>query len=449
MTMFSGSSNYTKPIFVKFVGANLSCSLFLFLFIASLMLSCSAPVRRAAVPLELQDQANVQGMPDVRYWVGDDPADFVRDGIESVHREQAFLAKSGHKGPLPVAEFLAISGGGDNGAFGAGLLVGWTAAGNRPQFKGVTGISTGALIAPFAFLGPAYDQQLKEVYTNISSKDILKKRNVLSAIFKDAMADNTPLFDFMKKYINQEMLAAIAAEHEKGRLLLVGTTDLDARRGVIWNMGKIAASGHPDALELFQRILLASSAIPGVFPPTLIDVEAGGKQYQEMHVDGGAIAQVFLYPPSLEVKKVSLEEKVSRERRLYIIRNARLDPDWAQVERRTMSIAGRAITSLIQTQGIGDLYRIYLTSKRDGIDFNLAFIPKTFNAPHKEDFDREYMGKLFDFGYELAAKGYPWAKFPPGYAETYEEQIMKIDNLNKNLFFLIGAKSRVMENRRN
>jgi predicted acylesterase/phospholipase RssA len=359
-------------------------------------------------------------MPEVRYWTGDSVA-FLRDGIESFRREQAFLAKSGHKGPLPIAEFLAISGGGDNGAFGAGLLVGWTEAGNRPQFKAVTGISTGALIAPFAFLGPAYDQQLKEVYTKISSKDILKKRNILSAILKDAMADNSPLFDTMKKYINQEMLTAIAAEHEKGRMLLIGTTDLDARRGVIWNMGKIAAGGHPNALELFQRILLASSAIPGVFPPTLIDVEAGGKTYQEMHVDGGAIAQVFVYPSSLELKKLSLAKGVSRERRLYVIRNARLDPDWAQVERRTMSIAGRAITSLIQTQGIGDLYQIYLVTLRDGVDFNLAFIPESFKVPHKEDFDPEYMRPLFELGYELAVKGYSWEKVPPGYAETGKE----------------------------
>jgi predicted acylesterase/phospholipase RssA len=410
---------HIKPIFTRLSGYNLLVFLFLSFILTLLTQACSAPKRLEAVPSELQDQANIIGMPDVRYWSGDSE-EFLRDGIESFRREQAFLVKSGHKGPLPVAEFLAISGGGDNGAFGAGLLVGWTAAGNRPEFKAVTGISTGALIAPFAFLGPAYDQQLKEVYTNVSSKDILKKRNILSAVFKDAMADNTPLFDTMKKYINQEMLKAIAVEYEKGRMLLIGTTDLDARRGVIWNMGKIAASGHPDALELFQRILLASSAIPGVFPPTLIEVEVGGKTYQEMHVDGGAIAQVFVYPSSLEMKKLSLARGVSRERRLYVIRNARLDPDWAQVERRTMSIAGRAITSLIQTQGIGDLYQIYLVTQRDGVDFNLAFIPESFNVPHKEDFSPEYMRPLFELGYELAVNGYPWAKVPPGYAETKE-----------------------------
>jgi hypothetical protein len=393
------------------------------LSVAVVLLSfgCASPKRLSAVPPNLQDGAKIEGMPDVRYWAADS-VDFFHDGLGSFQREMEFLAKSEHKGPLPPAEFLAISGGGDKGAFGAGLLVGWTATGNRPEFKAVTGISTGALIAPFAFLGPDYDDVLKEVYTEISPKDVLKRRNLILAIFQDAMADNSPLFATIQKYINQETLTAIKREHEKGRMLLIGTTDLDARQGVIWNIGKIAESGHPKALELFQRILLASSAIPGVFPPTLIDVEAGGNKYQELHVDGGAIAQVFIYPSSLQLKKLSKERGVSRERRLYVIRNARLDPDWAQVERRTMSIAGRAISSLIQTQGIGDLYKIYLVTKRDGVDFNLAYIPETFNAPHKQDFDTEYMSKLFDVGYKLAVNGYPWDKTPPGYLETESVQ---------------------------
>jgi len=418
-----GLTNSIKQALIKVFIYNLFSFSFLLLILSLVGLGCSAPKRLEAVPSELQDKANIPGMPDVRYWADGDPSDFFRDGVESFYREQAFLAKSGHRGPLPVAEFLAISGGGDNGAFGAGLLVGWTAAGNRPQFKAVTGISTGALIAPFAFLGPAYDDQLKEVYTNISPKDVLKKRSIFSAVFGDAMADNAPLFNLMKKYVNQDMLSAIAAEHEKGRLLLVATTDLDARRSVIWNMGKIAASGHPNALELFQRILLASAAIPAVFPPTLIDVEANGKSYQEMHVDGGAMAQVFMYPPSLGVKMRALAKAkgITRERRLYMIRNARLDPDWAQTERQTLSIAGRAISSLIQSQGIGDLYVIYLTAERDGIDYNLAYIPESFKALHKEDFDTEYMRQLFDLGYELAVNGYPWVKYPPGYLETEKE----------------------------
>jgi hypothetical protein len=133
-----------------------------------------------------------------------------------------------------------------------------------------------------------------------------------------------------------------------------------------------------------------------------------------MHVDGGAMAQVFVYPPSVKVADLSKQTGIVRDRHLYVIRNARLDPDWAEVERRTLSIAGRAIASLIQTQGVGDLYKIYSEAQRDGIDYNLAYIPKTFNAPHKEDFDAEYMGRLFQTGYDLAARGYRWEKAPPG-----------------------------------
>jgi hypothetical protein len=343
------------------------------------------------------------------------------DGVESVGREVAVLRASGHQGPLATANFLAISGGGEDGAFGAGLLVGWTAAGTRPEFKVVTGVSTGALTAPFAFLGPRYDDQLREVYTAISAEDVLEQRWLLAALFDDAMADNAPLRGLVRRLINQQMLEAIAVEHAKGRILLVGTTDLDARRGVIWNVGKIAASGHPKALELLQNILVASAAIPGAFPPTMIDVEIDGKRYQEMHVDGGTTAQVFMYPPSLNVRATGFQ----RERRVYIIRNARLDPDWSQVGRQTLSIAGRAITSLIQTQGVGDLYRIYTTAERDDVDFNLAFIPDTFTTQLKAPFDREYMKALFDVGYELAVKGYSWAKTPPGFSTSAPQSSVK------------------------
>ncbi len=381
----------------------------------SLTLSgCSLPVRQNAVPQAWSEKAEVVGLPGVRYVVRAEMPGFIRDAKESYYREQAYLAQQGQTGTLPPANFLALSGGGDNGAFGSGLLSGWTAAGNRPEFKAVTGISTGALIAPFAFLGPKYDAPLKEVFTGSTPKDILEARSLLAVAFEDAMADNAPLERLLKKYVTEDMLKEIAQEDAKGRLLLIATTNLDANQAVIWNMGKIAASGHPQALELFRKIMLASAAIPGTFPPVMIDAEANGQRYQEMHVDGGATAQVFLYPPALRVAQISKQRGVVRERRLYLIRNARLDPDWAEVERRTLNIAGRAINSLIQSQGVGDLYRIYAETQRDGFDFNLAYIPKSFNAPHKEEFDTEYMRKLFQTGYDLAVKGYRWDKTPPG-----------------------------------
>lgn len=376
---------------------------------------CATLLRSPAVPNEDYSQAIVPGMPEVRYFIDEDPSLFIEHGFQSIQREKGYLESQGGDGTLPPAVFLAVSGGGDNGAFGAGLLLGWTQAGSRPQFKAVTGISTGALIAPFAFLGPAYDQKLREVYTETGPEDIQNPRGLIDIIFGESAADNAPLRELVRRYADAEMLRAIGAEYDKGRLLLVATTNLDAQRPVVWNIGEIAKSGGPDALALFQNVLVASAAIPGAFPPVMLDVEVEGEPYQEMHVDGGAISQVFIYPPSVNLEETSEERGIERERILYVIRNARLDPEWAEVERRTLNIAGRAIATLIQTQGIGDLYQIYLSAERDNIDYNLAFIPPTFEAEHREEFDTAYMRQLFAVGFQMAAEGYPWEKYPPGY----------------------------------
>jgi predicted acylesterase/phospholipase RssA len=322
---------------------------------------------------------------------------------------RALRAKGMADADLPPVKYLAISGGGPDGAYGAGLLCGWTERGDRPVFKVVTGISTGALTAPFAYLGPEYDYVLREVYTKTRTKDILRPRNLLKGFYGDAMADTAPLWELLEKHVDQKILEAIAAEYAKGRLLLIGTTNLDSRRGVIWNIGAIATSGEPGALDLLRSILIASAAIPGAFPPVMIDVEAGGEKYQELHVDGGATAQVFLYPPSAHF--------YHRDRGFFIIRNSRLDADWAEVRRRTMSIAGRAISSLIQTQGIGDLYKLWVVAKRDGVDFNLAYIPADFKTRPTEEFDPVYMQQLFERGRQMSIAGYPWEKLPPGYTE--------------------------------
>jgi len=399
-------------------------------FAALLVQGCATATRHKAVPQSLQTAATVSGFPyGIRYF----PRDaarlevFKKDFVESWAREKAYLSSQGYTGPMPPAAYLAISGGGDNGAFGAGLLGGWTKAGTRPTFKLVTGISTGALIAPFAFLGSEYDAQLKAMYTAVSMKDIAASRWVLSVLYGDAMADTTPLWNLLKKSITQQMLDAIAAEHEKGRILLVGTTNLDARRAVVWNITKIAATRRPGALELVQKILLASAAIPGTFPPVMIDVEAGGKSYDEMHVDGGTAAQVFVYPVGMRLGDLAEEHGAMRERTLYVIRNARLDPEWAEVDRRTLPIALRAISCLIQYQGIGDLYRIYSVTQRDGVAFNLAYIPATFRTPHTADFDPAYMGQLFDFGFAMAEKGVDWAKEPPILVSVGEDEPATIE----------------------
>lgn len=407
------------------------CIMTVQLLIAAALLNygcVSAPARLDAVPAASTAKAEIPGMPGVRFVAGGDMTEYLQRAIELTQREKAYRESQGYTGPLPPANFLAISGGGDNGAFTAGLLNGWTVSGERPEFKLVTGISTGALIAPFAFLGPKYDATLKEVYTTISPKDVIKERSLLEGVFSDAMADNAPLRALTRKSITEDFLKEVAAEYARGRALMIATADMDARRPILWDMGKIASYGGPKARDLFVNLMIASASIPAGFPPVMVDVEVDGKPYQEMHVDGGIMAQVFAYPAGITAQDMLAATGESRDRVLYVVRNARLDPDWAQVERQTMSIAGRAVASLIQSQGVGDLYRIYSTAERDGVDFNLAFIPATFNAPHPEEFDNAYMRALYDLGYDMASKGYPWSKVPPGFRDNSGPVLIKGSN---------------------
>jgi predicted acylesterase/phospholipase RssA len=387
-----------------------------------LALAACSNRRMPAVPQPMVSRAQPQ-IDNVRFNYDLDYDKFEAEWIESNRREIDNLRSTGYKDDsLPPAVYLSISGGGANGAFGAGLLTGWTGAG-RPVFKSVTGTSTGALIAPFAFLGPKYDSALRQLYTTTTDKDIYDKRWLIKGAMSDALADTLPLQKLEERYLTPEFLAEIAAEYAKGRLLLVGTTNLDTQSSVIWNMTAIAASKDPNAIVLFRKIILASAAIPGAFPPVMIDVTVDGKKYQEMHVDGGASAQVFVYPARFHLAEASGATAVVRQRTLYIIRNDRLDPDWASVAPRTLTIASEAISSLIHHEGNGDLYRMYLTAQRDHLDYRLAFIPADFNAVSKSEFDTVYMNQLFTRGQEMAAKGYPWQNYPPGYApDPHEEQ---------------------------
>ncbi|UCG15036.1 MAG: patatin-like phospholipase family protein [Deltaproteobacteria bacterium] len=372
---------------------------------------CATIPKRNPVPETQSQIAQIPGIPMARVWGDEIPPDLDK---------RLALLKAQMQANNPEAlyqphNYLAISGGGSNGAFGAGLLVGWTEAGGRPEFFFVTGISTGALIAPFAFLGPAYDMQLEDVYTTVSTEELIKVRRPLQIITGDAAAGTEPMKELLARYYTQQMLADIATEHEKGRRLFVGTTNLDAERPVVWNIGAIAVSGDPKALELVHKVLLASASIPAAFPPVYIEVEANGQRYDEIHVDGGTATQVFLFPGSVDWRGAAENVEVKGKLRVYVIRNAFLEPQWKAVNPpKLLPIAMRSISSLIRAQGIGDLYRIYLRAQRAGIDYNLAYMPATFTEKPKEQFDPEYMQKLFDLGYGLAKNGYPWEKVPPG-----------------------------------
>ena len=379
------------------------------------MSGCSFPERGTPVPKAETARALPLGIPNARFFADGDPKPMIEEGMRALEREEAALRAVGNARPgqggvkLPPVNYLAVSGGGDNGAFGAGLMNGWTETGTRSEFKMVTGVSTGALIAPFAFLGPDYDATLREVYTTMTPEKVYRARGFSAALYDDAMADTTPLSQVIAGYADQKMFDAIAREYQKGRLLMIGTTDLDAQRPVIWNIGALAASGHPGALDLFRKILRASAAIPGAFQPVLIDVEIDGRRYQEMHVDGGAIAQLFLYPASIDLSKSG----VRRVRHAYIIRNAPLDPDYSASERRTISIAGRAINTMLAASGQNDVLRTYFVTQRDGVDYNLAYIGTDFKAPKTGEFDQIYMNALYQYGYQQAKGGRAWHKTPP------------------------------------
>jgi predicted acylesterase/phospholipase RssA len=279
----------------------------------------------------------------------------------------------------------------------------------------VTGISTGALTAPFAFLGPDYDDVLEKVYTATSTKDILKKRNILFTLFSDSMYDTKPLKALIAKYFTADVIGAIATEHQSGRRLYVGTVNLDASRSVIWNIGAIASSNYPHKLELIHNILRASAAIPIAFPPVGIRVENNGRQYEELHIDGGTGSQVFVYPATVDFREIKKKLRVQGTPNVYVIRNSFLESHHRGIKRNILPIAFRSIESLIRTQGIGDLYQIHALCERDGNDFNLAYIPAEFNEVPSEMFDQVYMGKLYNLGYRMASKGYPWDKAPPDF----------------------------------
>jgi predicted acylesterase/phospholipase RssA len=230
------------------------------------MAGCAIPTRGPAVPSSDTTRALPLGIANARFFADDDPAPMIAEAARARERERASLRAAGRSTDrMPPAFFLAVSGGADNGAFGAGLINGWTTTGTRPSFNIVTGVSTGALIAPFAFLGPDHDAALHDVYTTMSADRVFLRRRLTAALFSDAMADASPLAETISRYADQAMLDAIAREYQDGRLLLIATTDLDAQRPVIWNIGTIAASRHPKSLELFRKILLASASIPGAF----------------------------------------------------------------------------------------------------------------------------------------------------------------------------------------
>lgn len=395
-----------------------SFSLGIALLLAVLLAACSTAPRKEALTSTQLQTATINGFPDIRY------VPSTKLGTNAFLEELKIVIPKRGTDPTRVSNYLSLSGGGDNGAFGAGLLIGWTKQGSRPEFDQVVGISTGALIAPLAYLGSSYDPVLEDVFTNVTPKDIYKERGTLGLLFNDAMADNTPLAKLIEKNVTQEMLDDIARKYQsQGKLLLIGTTNIDTGQIVLWNMGKLASYRTPESAKLFRQIMLASAAIPGAFPPSVFEAALNDKQFDELHVDGGLAVQIYLYPGA--VSKAALAQGIMKpiKRNAYIIRNAKISIDQSQTERNGLSIVDRALKKMIQAQGVGNLYQIYEIARRDNISFNLAFIGDDFSHPHPNEFDQEYMRSLFDYGYKKALKGYPWNTSPPGLDQSTEEDI--------------------------
>jgi predicted patatin/cPLA2 family phospholipase len=318
----------------------------------------------------------------------------------------------------PERNVLVLSGGGSYGAYSAGVLYGWTQAGTRPAFDVVTGVSTGALIAPFAFIGCEYDEQLRQVYTTLRNKDIFRIRKTIRLLFlaTDSFADNSPLAGVIQQYITPEVLQKVAAAHAAGRRLYVCTTELESRRPVYWDMGEIACRGTPEALELFHNILLASSAIPGFFPPVRIPVTVDGQQLEELHTDGSVSNALFFRPPHVPKECRDNPDKTCLYgSNVYILVAGKIYADPDRVKPRALSIASTSASALIYAETRGDLFKLYTACLLTGMDYHISAIPPDMPVPFAStDFNGEKMQGLFESGVKWVTSGPGWRTTPPG-----------------------------------
>lgn len=375
--------------------------------------ACTTVTRLAAVPSGLRDEAWPDGVPGVRFYSQSLSAPSAP--LQGSTFERA--STGGSKVPVnwntdAGCDLLAVSAGGDRGAFAAGLLNGWSQTGTRPRFRVVTGVSVGALIAPFAFLGPRYDHVLREVTLSAGPGRFFQRRNSISGLLGDGFASSEPLELLLATYVTPDVLKEIANEYRHGRDLYILTTNLDAGIPVIWNMGAIAASDSPDAPALFRQVMRASAAIPVAVSPVLINVTAAGKHFQELHVDGSVVHQVFLDPYSAPLPAPAARD-ASSSCNAFIIMNMQFDSNWAPTPRRTLGIGERTLQTLTRAEASADVDLIFAALQRQGINFNLAYIDSDFHAAHPRDFNQSYMRALYAYGQQLGSHDRPWRGMPP------------------------------------
>lgn len=274
------------------------------------------------------------------------------------------------RGKAVPLSILALSGGGADGAYGAGFLKGWSASGRRPEFDIVTGASVGALIAPFAFLGPDYDDRLEAIFTSGVTEDLMRIAGV-NALVGSGIFKAGPMKDLIAKYADDRLIDAVALSYRAGRKLIIATTNLDTQATTLWNMGEIASSSSAGRYDVFRSILAASAAIPGIFPPAMIPVESGGAMYSEMHVDGGVTANILAVPESvLTVHAASLAAKS----RVYVIVNGKLSPDASYTSDLTLPIVARSFQTSVKANTRNTMIATYEFCRRNDWDFNVTAI---------------------------------------------------------------------------
>lgn len=362
---------------------------------AALMTAC-ATLERVPYTQQEQELAVIPGIPEARVWA-DDPA---------LARKNSLLDLRSRESPA----ILALSGGGADGAFGAGLLNGWTQRGDRPKFTIVTGASAGALIAPFAFLGPQYDEVLSTVFSGGEFEGFLKFRGA-RGLFGTGLFEAAPLRQLIAKHVTPDIIAAVAREYRAGRRLYIVSTQLDAQRTAIWDMGAIASSPNPRAPDLFRQVIEASASIPGIFAPVLIDVEAQGKRFAEMHVDGGIMSNVLIVPDAmLAANRLNLPSGVRP--RVYVILNSKLGPYFDVVPATTVRIAVRAFETSVRANTRNTLLASYEFIRRRHWTLTLASIDDGYPSQASPGFDTSYMRDLFAFGVEQGRSGAAWRRGP-------------------------------------
>ncbi|MGH8290708.1 MAG: patatin-like phospholipase family protein [Steroidobacteraceae bacterium] len=300
---------------------------------------------------------------------------------------------------------LVLSGGGAGGAFGAGALVGWTRRGTRPRFEIVTGVSAGALLAPLAFLGPAWDGRLVEAFSRADTRRLLQSR-WMGVFFGASMYRGASLARLVDKLVTPELLRAVARGAAEGRLLIVATTDLDREQTVFWNMGLIAAQGGPKALHLFREVIIASASVPGVFPPVMIPVVKHGQPFEEMHVDGAAIAPLFFVPDVAAI--LPGEIKIFRGGHLYLLVNGQFRTRESTTREQTVSILKRSVAATLQGGLRAAVEIAYSFAERDQMRTQITEIPNAYPFGGALDFDPARMNALFEFGERCARTGRLW-----------------------------------------